>query len=231
MKSIIVIYDDLFELDRTEVSYQGETQLKTIIKSLMADYPESEKAEVYNKITQNLILAYRRDHKGNLIEIERYIRKRAVSHAPRNTVKQYTQRMTFWMEPAVYERLDALRGKRAKYVRDAVVEKLERDGDPIPPDPLAKEEGHPDRRYHRMFKNLPPNVRTYNERQTYRSPLTIIKTPENLWRVSYGEFSTIPGAPSVEHKDLLSALEWLDRWIKTYDNKWIVGKVIKDEEK
>ena len=130
MKSIIVIYDDLFELDRTEVSYQGETQLKTIIKSLMADYPESEKAEVYNKITQNLI------------EIERYIHKRAVSHAPRNTVKQYTQRMTFWMEPEIYERLDVLRGKRAKYVRDAVVEKLEREGNPIPPDPHAKVDGH-----------------------------------------------------------------------------------------
>ena len=230
MKSIIVIYDDLFELDRTEVSYQGETQLKTIIKSLMADYPESEKAEVYNKVTQNLILAYRRDSKGNLIEIERYIRKRAVSHAPRNTVKQYTQRMTFWMEPEIYERLDVLRGKRAKYVRDAVVEMLERDGNPIPPDPHAKDEGHPDRRYHRMFKNLPQSVRTYNARETYRSPLTITKTPENLWRVSYGEYTTQQGAPSVEHKDLLSALEWLDKWIKDYGNKWVVGKVIKKNE-
>lgn len=231
MKSIIVIYDDLFELDRTEVAYQGETQLKSIVKSLMADYPESEKAEVYNKITQSLVYAYRRDSKGNVYEIERYVRKRAVSHAPRNTVKLYTQRMTFWMEPAVYERLDALRGKRAKYVRDAVVEKLERDGNPLPPDPCPKAEGHPDRRYHRMFKNLPQSIRTYDARTTYRSPLTITKTPENLWRVSYGEYSTLQGAPCTENKDLLSALEWLDMWIKKYGNKWIVGKVIKDEEK
>ncbi len=170
MKSIIIIYDDLFELDRTEVAYQGETQLKSIVKSLMADYPESEKAEVYNKITQSLVYAYRRDSKGNVYEIERYVRKRAVSHAPRNTVKLYTQRMTFWMEPAVYERLDALRGKRAKYVRDAVVEKLEREGNPLPPDPCPKAEGHPDRRYHRMFKNLPQSIRTYDARTTYRSP-------------------------------------------------------------
>lgn len=231
MKSIIVIYDDLFELDRTEVAYQGETQLKSIVKSLMADYPESEKAEVYNKITQSLVYAYRRDSKGNVYEIERYVRKRAVSHAPRNTVKLYMQRMTFWMEPAVYERLDALRGKRAKYVRDAVVEKLEREGNPLPPDPCPKAEGHPDRRYHRMFKNLPQSIRTYDARTTYRSPLTITKTPENLWRVSYGEYSTLQGAPSTENKDLLSALEWLDMWIKKYGNKWIVGKVIKDEEK
>ncbi len=231
MKSIIVIYDDLFELDRTEVAYQGETQLKSIVKSLMADYPESEKAEVYNKITQSLVYAYRRDSKGNVYEIERYVRKRAVSHAPRNTVKLYTQRMTFWMEPAVYERLDALRGKRAKYVRDAVVEKLEREGNPLPPDPCPKAEGHPDRRYHRMFKNLPQSIRTYDARTTYRSPLTITKTPENLWRVSYGEYSTLQGAPCTENKDLLSALEWLDMWIKKYGNKWIVGKVIKDEEK
>lgn len=231
MKSIIVIYDDLLELDRTEVAYQGETQLKSIVKSLMADYPESEKAEVYNKITQSLVYAYRRDSKGNVYEIERYVRKRAVSHAPRNTVKLYTQRMTFWMEPAVYERLDALRGKRAKYVRDAVVEKLEREGNPLPPDPCPKAEGHPDRRYHRMFKNLPQSIRTYDARTTYRSPLTITKTPENLWRVSYGEYSTLQGAPCTENKDLLSALEWLDMWIKKYGNKWIVGKVIKDEEK
>lgn len=231
MKSIIVIYDDLLELDRTEVAYQGETQLKSIVKSLMADYPESEKAEVYNKITQSLVYAYRRDSKGNVYEIERYVRKRAVSHAPRNTVKLYTQRMTFWMEPAVYERLDALRGKRAKYVRDAVVEKLEREGNPLPPDPCPKAEGHPDRRYHRMFKNLPQSIRTYDARTTYRSPLTIVKTPDNLWRVSYGEFSTLQGAPCTENKDLLSALEWLDMWIKKYGNKWIIGKVIKDEEK
>lgn len=231
MKSIIVIYDDLLELDRAEVAYQGETQLKSIVKSLMADYPESEKAEVYNKITQSLVYAYRRDSKGNVYEIERYVRKRAVSHAPRNTVKLYTQRMTFWMEPAVYERLDALRGKRAKYVRDAVVEKLEREGNPLPPDPCPKAEGHPDRRYHRMFKNLPQSIRTYDARSTYRSPLTITKTPENLWRVSYGEYSTLQGAPCTENKDLLSALEWLDMWIKKYGNKWIVGKVIKDEEK
>lgn len=231
MKSIIVIYDDLLELDRTEVAYQGETQLKSIVKSLMADHPESEKAEVYNKITQSLVYAYRRDSKGNVYEIERYVRKRAVSHAPRNTVKLYTQRMTFWMEPAVYERLDALRGKRAKYVRDAVVEKLEREGNPLPPDPCPKAEGHPDRRYHRMFKNLPQSIRTYDARTTYRSPLTIVKTPDNLWRVSYGEYSTLQGAPSTENKDLLSALEWLDMWIKKYGNKWIVGKVIKDEEK
>jgi hypothetical protein len=82
MKSIIVIYDDLFELDRTEVAYQGETQLKAIVKSLMADYPESEKAEVYNKITQSLVYAYRRDSKGNVYEIERYVRKHRSTELP-----------------------------------------------------------------------------------------------------------------------------------------------------
>lgn len=187
-------------------------------------YGSCKYEEMYNRCYVVINQAY----KG--WQVLRYIRKRAVSHAPRNTVKQYTQRMTFWMEPAIYERLDALRGKRAKYVRDAVVEKLERDGNPIPPDPHAKDEGHPDRRYHRMFKNLPQSVRTYNARETYRSPLTITKTPENLWRVSYGEYTTQQGAPSVEHKDLLSALEWLDKWIKDYGNKWVVGKVIKKNE-
>lgn len=233
MKSIIVIYDDLFELDRTEVAYQGETQLKSIVKSLMADYPESEKAEVYNKITQSLVFAYKRDSKGNLQEIERYVPKRqsVKRKAAMSPDPKYPKRMTFWMNDAVYERLDALRGKRAKYVRDAVVEKLEREGNPLPPDPHAKAEGHPDRRYHRMFKNLPQSLRTYDARTTYRSPLTITKTPENLWRVSYGEYSTKKGTPSTENKDLLSALEWLDMWIKKYGNKWIVGKVIKDEEK
>lgn len=232
MKSIIVIYDDLFELDRTEVAYQGETQLKSIVKSLMADYPESEKAEVYNKITQSLVYAYRRDSKGNVYEIERYVPKRPTRpKTVKSPAPQYPKRMTFWMNDAVYDRLDNLRGHRASYVRKAVEEKLEREGDPLPPDPLPKEEGHPDRRYHRMFKNLPQSLRTYDARETYRSPLTITKTPENLWRVSYGEYSTLQGAPCTENKDLLSAFEWLDMWIKKYGNKWIVGKVIKDEEK
>lgn len=232
MKSIIVIYDDLFELDRTEVAYQGETQLKSIVKSLMADYPESEKAEVYNKITQSLVYAYSRDRKGNITEIERYVPKRP--SRPRATITpdpKFPKRMTFWMNDAVYDRLDNLRGHRASFVRKAVEEKLERDGDPLPIDPCPKVEGHPDRRYHRLFKSLPPTLRTYDARETYRSPLTITKTPENLWRVSYGEYSTLQGAPSTENKDLLSALEWLDIWLKKYGNKWIVGKVIKDEEK
>lgn len=234
MKSIIVIYDDLLELDRTEIAYQGETQLKSIVKSLMADYPESEKAEVYNKITQSLVFAYRRDSKGNIHEIERYVPKRPSvkrKAAVMSPDPKFPRRMTFWMNDAVYERLDNVRGHRASYVRKAVEEKLEREGDPLPHDPHAKAEGHPDRRYHRMFKNLPQSLRTYDARSTYRSPLTIVKTPENLWRVSYGEYTTQQGAPSTENKDLLSALEWLNMWINRYGNKWIVGKVIEDEEK
>lgn len=232
MKSIIVIYDDLLELDRTEVAYQGETQLKSIIKSLMADYPESERAEVYNKITKSLVYTFKRDRKGNVSEIGRYVPKRP--SRPKATMSpdpKYPRRMTFWMNDAVYERLENVRGHRASFVRKAVEEKLEREGDPLPHDLHAKAEGHPDRRYHRMFKNLPQSLRTYDAHSTYRSPLTIVKTPENLWRVSYGEYTTQQGAPSTENKDLLSALEWLNMWINRYGNKWIVGKVIEDEEK
>lgn len=231
MKSIIVIYDDLFELDRTEVTYQGETQLKAIVKSLMADYPESEKAEVYNKITQSLVLAYRRDRRGNIAEIERYIPKRSSCNSKSRQPKElrFPRRMTFWMNDATYNRLDNVRGHRATFVRKAVEEKLEREGDPLPPDPCPKAEGHPDRRYHRMFKNLPATVKTYSGRDTYRSPLTITKTPDNLWRVSYGEYTAEPGAPSTENRDLLSALEWLDQWLDRYARKWIVGKVVTDK--
>lgn len=232
MKSIIVIYDDLLELDRTEVAYQGETQLKSIVKSLMADYPESERAEVYNKITKSLVYTFKRDRKGNVSEIGRYVPKRPSRPKATTTPNpKYPRRMTFWMNVAVYERLDNVRGHRASFVRKAVEEKLEREGDPLPHDLHAKAEGHPDRRYHRMFKNLPQSLRTYDAHSTYRSPLTIVKTPENLWHVSYGEYTTQQGAPSTENKDLLSALEWLDMWIKKYGNKWIVGKVIEDEEK
>ena len=231
MKSIIVIYDGLFELDRTEVSYQDETQLKSIVKSLMADYPESEKAEVYNKLTQSLVLAYSRDRRGDVTEIERYIPRRGGHRPKRPRPKQppkYPRRMTFWMDDAVYSRLDNVRGHRATFVRKAVEEKLEREGDPLPPDPCPKAEGHPDRRYHRMFKNLPSTIKTYSGRDNYRSPLTITKTTDNLWRVSYGEYTDTPGAPSTENRDLLSALEWLDQWLDRYDRKWIVGKVIDD---
>lgn len=232
MKSIIVIYDDLFELDRTEITYQGETQLKSIVKSLMADHPESQKAEVYNKITQSLILAYSRDRRGNLSEIERYVRPRAKpSHrTPRRpTGINYPQRMTFWMNDATYARLNNVRGHRAEYVRKAVEEKLEREGDPLPPDPCPKAEGHPDRRYHRLLKSLPDSIKTYDGRDSYRSQLTIVKTPSSSWQVSYGPFSTVPGAPSTEARDLLSALEWLNEWLERYSRKWIVGKVINDE--
>lgn len=227
MKAIIVIYDDLCELDRTEVTYTDEKQLKVIIRSLIADYPESECVEIYDKASGSLVLSYTITPTGKIVVKFRAKPRRAGYHLP-NHHAVYKSNLTIPMTPEMKDALAPLGIQRASYVRAAIEEKLEREGSPIPkPKEKPKQpEGFPDRRYHRMFKNLPPSIKTYKAETFYRSYLAITRTEEG-WRVSYGDYSPdIPGAPSTHNRDLLSALEWLAHWLTVYDKKWIVGKVI-----
>ena len=231
MKSILVIYDNLCELDRTEVAYTDEAQLKTIIRSLIGDYPDAEFVEVYNKASGSLVLSFTITPKGKLIEKERTKSRRGgyypgieknLPHPP----AVYTNNLTISMTPEMKAALDILGSNRAAYVRKAIEEKFEREGNPIPkPKENPKQpEGAPDRRYHRMFKNLPPSVKTYKAGTIYRSFLTITRTEEE-WRVSYGPYTpNIPDSPSTSNADLLSALEWLSGWLIDHSRKWIVNK-------
>lgn len=237
MKSVIVIYDSLCELDRTEVAYTDETNLKAIIRSLTCDYPDAELVEVYSKASGSFVLSYAITAKGKLVEKER-AKPRRGGYRPGNENNLphhpavYKNNLTIPMAPEMKEALAPLGVRRAAYVRAAIAEKFEREGNPIPkPKEKPKQpEGFPDRRYHRMFKNLPPSVKTYDGKTVYRSYLAISRTPDE-WLVSYGPYSPdIPGAPSTHNSDLLSALEWLANWLDVYSRKWIVGKDISTKQ-
>lgn len=230
MKSILVIYDDLCELDRTEITYTDEDQLKVIIRSLTCDYPEAEFVEVYNKASGSLILSYTITAKGKLLEKERTKPRRGgyrpgieknLPHHP----AVFKENITIPLRPEIKAALAPLGIQRAAYIRAAIEEKFEREGNPIPKpkEKPKKPDGAPDRRYHRMFKNLPPSIKTYNGNDSYRSSLTISRT-DIAWRVSYGPYSPdIPDAPSNQNRDLLSALEWLSQWLISHNRKWIVA--------
>lgn len=229
MKAILVIYDDLCELDRTEATYTDENQLKVIIRSLMADYPEAEFVEVYNKASGSLVLSYTITPKGKLVEKERTKPRRGGYHPgieknlPHHPAV-FKLNLTIPMTPEMKAKLEPLGIQRASYVRAAIAEKFEREGNPIPkPKEKPKPpEGCPDRRYHRYLKNLPPTIKTYQDTTIIRLPLTIAKPSDNLWRVSYGPFLTdVPDAPSVEKSDLLSALQWLNDWLIAHNRKWV----------
>lgn len=235
MKSILVIYDDLCELDRTEVAYKDEKELKTVIRSLVADYPEAELVEVYTKSSGNLALSYTINQRGMPVEKERTRPRRGgyrpgceknLPHPP----AVYRRNITIPMTPEMKTALDVLDTNRAEYIRKAIEEKFERDGKPLPKpkeQSPKQPEGYPDRRYHLIFRKLPPSIKTYDGNDNYRSCLTITRTADE-WLVSYGPFTAdIPDAPSTHNRDLLSALEWLVNWLFIHHNKWIVGKAAK----
>lgn len=234
MKATLVIYDGLFELDRTEITYTDERQLREIARAVMADSPGSEYCEVYNSLSLSLVAAYNLSRKGTLTERAMPKRKGRGGWRPGSEKnfgpprpRIYKADISLPMTEQMLAALEPLGRTRAAYIRQAIAQRLEREGNPLPPDPYPKAEGHPDRRYHRMFKNLPPNVKTYDGKRICRSPLTITRTPD-AWRVSYGQYTDLPGAPSVETKDLLSALERMRDWLDRYHGKWIVGKVAED---
>lgn len=227
MKAIIVLYDDLVELDRTEVTYQGEEQLRTIVASTLQDTPSAELAEVYNNISKRLMKTYRLTRTGKLVDCNKEpVKPKTWRNRPRKPPEEKMSHQIYLnVTKEVSDFLLEKLGKtRNSFIREAIQEKFEREG--IEKQVAKPKPEHPDRRYHRMFAKLPSTIKVYDGRDLYRRNLTIVKNDDN-WHVSYGEYTTQEGAPSVEHQDLLSALEYMKLWIDDNKSKWIVGKVIK----
>lgn len=226
MKAIVVLYDDLVEVDRTTIAYQGEEQLQAIVASTLQDAPSAELAEVYNNISKRLMKTYRLTRTGKLVECNKTPVKPKARRKPR---KKPEEKMSHQIYLNVTRDvsdflLEKFGNTRNSFIRDAIQEKFEREG--IEKQVAKPKPEHPDRRYHRMFTKLPATIKVYDGRDVYRKNLTIVKTDEN-WHISYGEYTTQEGAPSIEHKDLLSALEYMKLWIDNNNKKWIVGKIIK----
>lgn len=226
MKAILVLYDGLCELDRTEVTYQTERQLKDIILSSVSDYPDTELAEVYNASTNKMIVAYGITSKGNLTTRVRYKCRTITVGRP----KVYTRFITFSMPPNLYQTIVKAKTNISAYIRKAIEEKLQRDGRIIPPAPPTKRETNKQQkeyenmRYHRMLGSLPPFIikRDNQKKEVTREPLTINRTFSKSWRASYGPFSSEKDAPSFECQDLLSAVELLGIWVTENKAKWVI---------
>lgn len=237
MKAIIVISDDLIEIDRTEITYQSKAQLRAIVSSALQDTPDAEIAEVYDAATKSLMTTYRLKRDGTLIDCSKALTTapQPKPRKPRDWSYKYKSpedKMSHQIFINVTEKVNdflhqTLGRKRNQFVRDAIQEKFDREGVEAHITPPKPE--HPDRRYHRMFKKLPPSIKTYDGREMYLSALTIIKSDKDIWQVSYGTYTTDDGAPSIANEDLLYCLEWMDKWLEKYNKKWVVGKVIKKD--
>ena len=226
MKAIIVLYDDLVELDRTEITYQGEEQLQTIVTSTLQDTPDAELAEVYNNISKRLMKTYRLTRTGKLVDCNKTSTKpkdKTWRNAPRKPPEEKMSHQIYLnVTKDVSDFLLAKLGKtRNSFIRQAIQEKFDREGYEkrvVKPKPEPT-----DKRYHRLLKKLPSFIKVYDGKDLYRKNLTIVKNEEN-WHISYGEYTTQEGAPSIEHQDLLSALEFMYLWCENNKGKWIVGK-------
>lgn len=236
MKATIVLYSDLFELDRTEVAYTTQVQLRAIVESLASDNAETQMVEVYSHPTMRLSYQYTRPRRGAHLK-ERKVGDhpnwggyRPGSGAkPKKAEDVLSERIEIAVRKDMAALLDSIKGEsRASFIRKAIADRIHQAQqvvvDPMPkPKPAPEKNPETDRRYHNLLRSLPATIRRYEGMELTKLPLHIDRTPDD-WHVYYGCPDTEdPDAPSVHAPLLLSALEDISRWLAMHRKRWVIG--------
>lgn len=235
MKATIVLYSDLFELDRTEVSYSTQKQLRAIVESLASDNAETQLVEVYSHPSLTLSYRYIRPRKGARLKEQKVSDHpnwggyRPGSGAkPKPIEDVLSVRVEISVRKDMAEILDSIKGEsRASFIRKAIADRL-RQEQQVTVDPSVKKkpkEINPekDQRYHHALQSLPVTLRRYDGNERTRIPLHIDRT-EDGWHVYYGPPDhQEPDAPSFQSPKLISALEDMVRWMAMHRNRWVIG--------
>ncbi len=234
MKATIVLYSDMFELDRTEVSYSTQKQLRAIVESLASDNVETQLVEVYCHPSLALSYKYTRPRRGAHLKEQKvsdhpnwggYRPGSGAKPKPADDVLSVRVEIAVRKDMAAV--LDSIKGEsRASFIRKAIADRL-RQVQQVTVDPLPKPYPKPapkdDQRYRRALHSLPATLRRYEGNERTCIPLHIDRT-EDGWHVYYGlPDQQEPDAPSFQAPRLIIALEDLARWLAMHRNKWVVG--------
>lgn len=241
MKATIVLYSDLFELDRTEVAYTTQVQLRAIVESLAADNAETQLVEVYSHPSMRLTYRYTRTRRG-----ARFKEQKVGDHPnwggfrpgsgakPKKAEDVLSERIEIAVRKDMAALLDSIKGEsRASFIRKAIADRIHQVQqvvvDPMPKTkPVPVKDPEADRRYHNLLRSLPASIRRYEGMELTTIPLHIDRTP-NGWHVYYGRpDSPEPDTPSFHTPLLLSALENISRWLAMHRKRWVVGSEIKN---
>ncbi len=234
MKSTIVLYSDLFELDRTEVAYSTHTQLRAIVESLTADNPETQLIEVYSHPDMRLSYKYMRTRRGAHLKEQKVSDhpnwggyRPGAGRKPKSAEDILSERVYINVRKDMAAVLDNIKGETmSSFIRKAIADRIRQVQqvvvDPIPTKKESKGDPEKDRRYHNLLKSLPVTIRRYEGAELTTLLLHIDRTAEG-WHVYYGNPDPPEtDAPSFTSPLLLSALEDISRWLAMHRRKWII---------
>lgn len=130
MKARIVIYDDMVELDDTEVISDNREQVKNIAHSMLRTTPNAEMCEVFNCKDGKMIMKFVITRKGNIKSANvlhpNWGGRRPGQGAKGKGDKALTNRIVFYVDKEMFDFLETL-GSKPEWLRQAVNEKRERD--------------------------------------------------------------------------------------------------------
>lgn len=130
MRARIVIYDDMVELDDTEVISDNREQVKNIAQSMLKATPNAEMCEVYNCKDGKMIMKFVITRKGN-IKPARTIHpnwggRRPGQGAPSKGDKALINRVVIHVDKEMADFLETV-GSKPEWIRQAIKEKRERE--------------------------------------------------------------------------------------------------------
>lgn len=222
-KAIVVTYDDMVILDETEIEYSSNKQLFEFAKDIFISDSNAQSCEIYDKNTRVLIVEMKKTRGGRITTslTEDYPRekKKVIPRKPENECKRFCINLPIRKE--MKEHLDTLgRNNRAEFIRTAIKEKWLRDKNQPIESEIPKPEPK-DKRFSKIFRDLPSDIKVYFGYELTHEPLTIIKLGQKSWRVSYGEPTDEEDSPCFIDENLLNALEHLQDWLVKHNKKWI----------
>lgn len=232
MRAVVVLYSEMFELDRSEVTYASMPQLRAIVDSIASDLPEAELVEVY--AMPGLALTYRYTRAKHA---KKWKEQRVGEHpnwggwrpgaggVKKDPKDKLSTRIVVSIKPDMAAELNKVSDTSlSAYVRKAIAEKVEASTGVVlnPEIKFAPPKGVPDSKYHRTLQGLPQNVRRYEGRNMTELGLHIDRT-DTGWHVYYGAPDyTESDAPSFSAPLLISALEIAEKWCAEHRKKWII---------
>lgn len=233
MRADIILYDDIAILTETEIECADTKQLRDYTKVMLRDEPLAVIAEAYNAASGLFVFSYKKLSNGQIREHKRRehpnwggARPGAGRKAlPEDVVKDNL--IVFKADLPMTDALEHLGRSKGEYIREAIMEKMEREGKPLPKPKIIKEPNL-DNRYAAMLRRLPATLRCYHGTTRELLSLTMTKNKEGGWTVGYGRpsdnFETIKGtsAPMGTSDSPLEVLLWLQDWLDEHRGKYII---------
>jgi len=130
MRKRIVIYDDLCIIDETEVLSNDKAQIKAVAISALQTTPDAESVDVFDG--SKLLMKFNLTRKGKVVPVKNlhpgWGGYREGAGWKGKGKEALVNRVVIHVNEEMFEFLDKMGNKRPEWIRQAIKEKRERDG-------------------------------------------------------------------------------------------------------